>query len=50
MLSGMDACNNDLVVSMLVSPLVFRSGLELKENIFVDGEWWIERCPHNSIV
>ncbi len=28
-------------------PLVFWGGLELKENIFVDGQWWIECCPPN---
>jgi hypothetical protein len=29
-------------------PLVFRGGLELKENIFVDGQWHIEHCSPNS--
>ncbi len=31
-------------------PLVFRSGLELKENICVDGQWHIERCPPNFAI
>jgi hypothetical protein len=26
-------------------PLVSWGGLELKENIYVDGKWWIERYP-----
>jgi hypothetical protein len=32
------------------SPLVSQSGLELKENICVDGQWWIERCPPSSTI
>jgi hypothetical protein len=31
-------------------PLVFQSGSELKENICVDGKWWIKCCPLNSVV
>ncbi len=32
------------------SPLVFQNGLESKENIYVDGQWWIECCPPNFLV
>jgi len=31
-------------------PLVSWGGLEFKENICVDGQWWIERCPPNFAV
>jgi hypothetical protein len=36
--------------SSACSPLVSQSGLELKENICVDGQWWIECCPPSSNV
>jgi hypothetical protein len=32
------------------SPLVFRRGLELKENICADGKWWIKCCPLSSTI
>jgi hypothetical protein len=32
------------------SPLVSQGGMELKENICVDGQWRIERYPPNSII
>ncbi len=31
-------------------PLVSQSGLELKENICVDGQWRIEHCPPNYAI
>jgi hypothetical protein len=31
-------------------PLVSQGGLELKENICVDGQWWIEHCPPIFVV
>jgi hypothetical protein len=31
-------------------PLVSQGGLKLKENICVDGQWRIERCPTNSTI
>jgi len=30
--------------------LVFRDGLELKENISVDSKWCIECCPPNFAI
>jgi hypothetical protein len=31
-------------------PLVYQGGLELKENICVDGKWCIECCPPKFII
>jgi hypothetical protein len=31
-------------------PLVFQSGLELKENIYVDGQWRIEHYSPNFAI
>jgi hypothetical protein len=31
--------------SSVFLPLVSQGGMELKENICVDGMWWIEQCP-----
>jgi hypothetical protein len=33
-----------------LQPLVFQGGLELKENICVDDQWWIECCPPNYAI
>ncbi len=31
-------------------PLVFQGGLELKENICVDGQWYIKHYPPNFTI
>jgi len=31
-------------------PLVFQGGLELKESIYVDGQWHIEHCSPNFAI
>jgi hypothetical protein len=36
--------------SSVCLPLVSQGGLELKENICVDGQLWIEHCPPSFVV
>jgi hypothetical protein len=46
----MYTCNKPPFGSNNLLPLVFRGGLELKENICVDGQWHIERCRPNFAI